>query len=67
MEEIRETLKQIDLVIVQDIFMNRTSEYADVLFPATAWGEHDAIYTCCDRGFQRVRKVIEPPEGVKPD
>ena len=67
LEEIRETLKQIDLVIVQDIFMNRTSEYADVLFPATAWGEHDAIYTCCDRGFQRVRKVIEPPEGVKPD
>lgn len=67
LEEIRETLKQIDLVIVQDIFMNRTSEYADVLLPATAWGEHDAIYTCCDRGFQRVRKVIEPPEGVKPD
>lgn len=37
------------------------------ILPATAWGEHDAIYTCCDRGFQRVRKVIEPPEGVKPD
>lgn len=67
LEELREAFQKIDLIIVQDIFMNRTSEYADVLLPATAWGEHDAIYTCCDRGFQRVRKVIEPPAGVKTD
>lgn len=67
LDEIREALQKIDFVIVQDIFMNRTAEYADVILPATAWGEHDAIFTCCDRGFQRVRKVIEPPEGVKTD
>lgn len=67
LEELRESLRKIDFVIVQDIFMNRTSEYADVILPATAWGEHDAIFTSCDRGFQRVRKVIEPPEGVKTD
>lgn len=67
LEELREALQKIDFIIVQDIFMNRTSEYADVILPATAWGEHDAIYTCCDRGFQRVRKVIEPPAGVKTD
>lgn len=39
--EIRRTLSAIDLVIVQDIFFNKTCEYADVIFPATAWGEHD--------------------------
>lgn len=67
LEEIRETLSKIDFVVQQDIFMNNTSAYADVILPATAWGEHDAIYTCCDRGFQRVRKVIEPTGDVKPD
>ena len=64
--EIRRTLSAIDLVIVQDIF-NKTCEYADVIFPATAWGEHNAVYTSCDRRFQRVRKLIEPQPGCKTD
>lgn len=65
--EARKALAEIDFLIVQDIFFNKTSEYADVILPATGWGEHDAIYTSCDRGFQRVRKLIEPPEGSKTD
>ena len=65
--EIRRTLSAIDLVIVQDIFFNKTCEYADVIFPATAWGEHNAVYTSCDRRFQRVRKLIEPQPGCKTD
>ena len=65
--EIRRTLSAIDLVIVEDIFFNKTCEYADVIFPATAWGEHNAVYTSCDRRFQRVRKLIEPQPGCKTD
>ncbi len=65
--EIRRTLSAIDLVIVQDIFFNKTCEYADVVFPATAWGEHNGVYTACDRRFQRVRKLIEPQPGCKTD
>lgn len=65
--EIRRTLSAIDLVIVQDTFFNKTCEYADVIFPATAWGEHNAVYTSCDRRFQRVRKLIEPQPGCKTD
>lgn len=65
--EIRRTLSAIDLVIVQDIFFNKTCEYADVVFPATAWGEHNAVYSACDRRFQRVRKLIEPQPGCKTD
>ena len=65
--EVRETLSNIDFVIVQDIFFNKTCEYADVIFPATAWGEHDAVYTSCDRRFQRVRKLVEPQEGCLTD
>ena len=65
--EVRESLEKIDFVVMQDIFMNKTGEYADVILPSTAWNEHDGCYTCCDRGFQRIRKVVEPPEGVKLD
>jgi len=67
LEEIRETLKEIDFVVVQDIFMNKTALYADAILPATAWGEHDGVYTCSDRGFQRIRKVVEPVGNIKDD
>ena len=65
--ELRETLDALDFVVVQDIFMNKTIQHADVVLPGTAWGEHDGVYTCCDRGFQRIRKVLEPTGNVKPD
>ncbi|MFB5678390.1 formate dehydrogenase subunit alpha [Paenibacillus terreus] len=65
--ELREALDQLELVIVQDIFMNKTALHADVILPATSWGEHDGVYSSADRGFQRIRKAVEPPEFVKPD
>lgn len=65
--EVRETLDHIDLVIVQDIFMNKTALHADVVLPATAWGEHEGVYSSADRGFQRFRKAIEDKGEAKPD
>ncbi|MDR2795843.1 MAG: formate dehydrogenase subunit alpha [Spirochaetaceae bacterium] len=67
LEEIRESLDMIDFVVVQDIFWNKTCEHADAILPATAWGEHEGVYTSSDRGFQRVRKVLEPAGNVKTD
>ncbi len=64
---VRDTLSKLDLVIVQDIFMTKTAELADVVFPATSWGEHEGVYTSADRGFQRFFKAIEPPKNCKPD
>lgn len=64
--EIRETLDKC-FVVMQDIYMNKTGIHADVILPSTAWGEHEGVYTCADRGFQRIRKVIEPAEGLKTD
>ena len=63
----REAMRNLDLVIVQDIFMNKTAMFADVIFPATSWGEHEGIYSSADRGFQRFNKAIEPKGDVKPD
>jgi len=65
--EVRESLEKIDFVILQDIYMNRTGQFADVILPATGWCEHDGVYSCCDRGFQRIRKLIEPTGDVLPD
>ena len=65
--EVRETLEKCDFVILQDIYMNKTAELADVLLPSTAWGEHEGVYTCCDRGFQRFRKLVEPSDDIKTD
>ena len=64
---VREALKSMELVIVQDIFMNKTALHADVIFPATSWGEHEGTYSTADRGFQRFHKAIEPKGDVKPD
>lgn len=51
----------MEFVIVQDIFMNKTALHADVILPATSWGEHEGVYSSADRGFQRIRKAIDPP------
>ncbi|VFS63563.1 Formate dehydrogenase H [Kluyvera cryocrescens] len=47
--------------------MTKTAEQADVLLPATSWGEHGGVFTCADRGFQRFEKAIEPTYNVKRD
>lgn len=64
---LRKTIKGMELVIVQDIFMTQTAEMADVIFPATSWGEHECVYSSADRGFQRSFQAINPPENVKHD
>ncbi len=63
----RDAFSKIDFLIVQDIFMTKTAAVADVIFPATSWGEHEGVYTSADRGFQHFNKAVEPTGNVKPD
>ena len=65
--ELRKALDKLEFVVVQDIFMNKTALHADVILPATSWGEHDGVYSSADRGFQRIRKAIEPIGDAKDD
>ena len=44
-------------VVMQDIFLNETSEYADVVFPSTAFAEKDGTFSNTERRVQRVRKI----------
>ncbi|GAB4058954.1 formate dehydrogenase subunit alpha [Uliginosibacterium sediminicola] len=64
---LREAFSQLELIIVQDIFMTKTAMVADVILPATSWGEHENVFSSADRGFQRCYKAVEAKGDVKDD
>lgn len=55
-------LRQLDIFICQDIFMTQTCLAADVILPATSWGEHEGTFSASDRRFQRFSAAL-PPKG----
>jgi formate dehydrogenase major subunit/formate dehydrogenase alpha subunit len=61
------TLKKLDFLVVQDIFMTETAELADVVLPAACFAEKDGTFTNTDRSVQRIRKAVEPPGEAKED
>jgi formate dehydrogenase (NADP+) alpha subunit len=67
MNHTRKIFEQLELLIVQDIFLTDTAEIADVVLPAMSWGEVDGTYTNTDRRVQRVRKAVEPSSEIKED
>ena len=60
-------LRSLDHLVVIDIFMTETAELADVVLPATGWGETDGYYTNTERRIQRVRKAVDAPGAAMPD
>jgi formate dehydrogenase major subunit len=59
--KVRKALSTLDFLVVQDIFLTETAEFADVILPATSYLEKDGTYTNTDRRVQRGRKVLDPP------
>jgi formate dehydrogenase major subunit len=63
-----ELLQGLDTLIVQDIFMTKTAELADVVFPASNSAfESDGTVTNSERRVQRVRAALQPPGEAKDD
>ncbi|MFI6690975.1 molybdopterin oxidoreductase family protein [Streptomyces sp. NPDC050433] len=61
-------MKALDFLVVQDIFLTKTAELADVVLPATAaWCETDGTSTNSERRVQRVRKALDPPGEARED
>lgn len=56
-----------DFVVVQELFLTATTEFADVVFPAASFAEIDGTYTNNDGFVQRVRRAIDPVHQAKPD
>jgi len=64
----RRLLEGLDFMVVQDIFLTRTAQMADVVLPAAAsWAESEGTVTSSERRVQRVRKALEPPGEAKDD
>jgi formate dehydrogenase alpha subunit len=64
---VEESLQSGAFLVVQDIFLSETARFADVVLPAASFAEKDGTFTNTERRVQRVRKVIAPPGGAKPD
>jgi formate dehydrogenase alpha subunit len=59
--------KNLDFLIVQDIFLTETAELADVVLPASSFAEKDGTFTNTERRVQRVRRAIESPGDALDD
>jgi len=63
----REALKRTEFLVVSDVFMTETAEFADVVLPGVTIAEKDGTITNTERRVQRIRKAIEPIGEAKPE
>ena len=63
----RAALAMLDHLVVQDIFLTETANYADVILPASAWAEKSGTVTNTNRQVQMGRPVKAPPGEAKED
>ncbi|MEM7166635.1 MAG: formate dehydrogenase subunit alpha [Planctomycetota bacterium] len=65
--KVRKALANLDFLVVQDIFMTETAEFADVVLPASAYLEKLGTYTNTDRRVQVGRPALEMPGEARID
>ena len=63
----RAALANLDILVVQDIFMTETAAFADVILPASAFPEKDGTVTNTDRRVQMGRQAVSPPGDARQD
>lgn len=64
---VERALKELDFLVVQDIFLTETAALADVVLPATCFAEKDGTFTNTERRVQRIVKAVNPPGQARPD
>ncbi len=65
--KVREALSRLDFLVVQDIFLTETAEFADVILPASAYLEKEGTYTNTDRRVQLGRPALDLPGEARLD
>ena len=65
--KVRKALAKLDFLVVQDIFLTETAEFADVILPASSYLEKDGSFTNTDRRVQLGRKVLDSPGQARVD
>jgi len=67
LSRLEQGMNDVEFVVVQDIFLNETCRYADVVLPAACFAEKDGAFTNSERRVQLVRKAVEPPGEARAD
>src|SRR3990172_3781108 len=67
LERLKNGLRQLEFLVVQDQFMTHIGSYAHVILPGASFAEKDGTFTSMERRVQRVRKVIAPVGDSRPD
>jgi formate dehydrogenase major subunit len=65
--KVRKALSNLEFLVVQDIFLTETAEFADVVLPATSALEKDGTVTNTDRRVQVMRPALKPPGEARLD
>jgi formate dehydrogenase major subunit len=65
--KVRKALSTLEFLVVQDIFLTETAEFADVILPASSYMEKEGTFTNTDRRVQLSRKVLDPPGQARVD
>ncbi len=63
----RDALAKLEHLVVQDIFLTETANYADVIFPSSAWAEKTGTVTNTNRQVQMGRHAVAPPGDAQED
>jgi formate dehydrogenase alpha subunit len=67
LSHVEHALREVDFLAVQDIFLNETGEFADVILPAVSFAEKSGTFTNTERRVQPIRQALEPFGEAKPD
>ncbi len=67
LKKVREALSRLEFLVVQDLFLSETAKFAHLVVPGASFLEKDGTFTNLERRIQRIRKAVEPPDGVLPD
>ncbi len=63
-QHVQAALTALECLIVQDIFLNETAQYAHVFLPGSSFLEKDGTFTNAERRINRVRQVMPPLPGL---
>ena len=63
-QHVTHALESLDILVVQDLFLNETAAFAHVFFPGTSFLEKDGTFTNAERRVNRVRPVMKEKQGM---
>ncbi|MDQ3049626.1 MAG: formate dehydrogenase subunit alpha [Bacteroidota bacterium] len=66
-QHVIKAMNNLDLLVVQELFMTETAKMAHVILPAASFLEKSGTFTNGERRIQKVQSVVDPIEGTKSD